>query len=156
MWSGGVNGQRVCPWEARGILGSLCRCRHGCAAGCPSNYSPKNKEVHFSSLSQLFCTYPAFAYCQPSHLFLQQFPFIRVLWCWKHDSTFCTWGSMNILKPHFLHEFSNTQKMCPVGKALQPQMNGCSECAWDKNHIYLSCFYASAFGGHEEMGYWAK
>lgn len=36
-----------------------------------------------------------FSWCQPSHLSLQHFPLVRVLWaqCWRHDSAFGTWGT---------------------------------------------------------------
>lgn len=100
MWDGrdAVNGQVVCPWGARDILSRLCRCWLGCAAGSPANCSPQFKEVHFSLLNTptgLPAHALVFSWCQPSHLSLQHFPLVRVLWaqCWRHDSTFGTWGT---------------------------------------------------------------
>lgn len=149
MWDGrdAVNGQVVCPWGARDILSRLCRCWLGCAAGSPANCSPQFKEVHFSLLNTptgLPAHALVFSWCQPSHLSLQHFPLVRVLWaqCWRHDSTF---GMCEAHKhPQALLPSVNAfecRETYLAWKALQQQMNRCSGSAWNKIHVCLSCFY---------------
>lgn len=143
MWDGGdaVNGQVVCPWEARDFLSRLCRCWLGCAAGSPANCSPQVKEGQILSALLLLGFLPMPWFSPGVSLHISPCSASLLYESFGHDSTFGSWGTRTSSGlASFINAFE-CRETCPARKALQQQMNRCSESAWNKIHLCFSCFY---------------
>lgn len=147
MWdgAGAVNGQVVCPWEARagtflvGCVGAdLAVLQALLLIAAPSSRSALLSALHSCWAS---CPCPGFLLVSAFHLSLQHFPFVRVLWaqCWRHDSTFGMWGTQTSSSLASFHKCFWMQRN--MSSLESTSATRCLESAWNKILVCLSYFY---------------